>query len=68
MVKVNLMDIPEEQKSSGERKREPSATESTKSKVDLPFFPDQEEKTTAETEARSSFFDEEPPPSDSILF
>jgi hypothetical protein len=59
MVEVNLMDIPEEQKPSSEKKEDSSESETTKSKVDLPFFPDRQEKS-ADTETKSPFFDDEP--------
>jgi hypothetical protein len=61
MVKVNLMDVPERQKPSGEKKQDSSESETTKSKVDLPFFPDREEKPSADTETKNPFFDDESP-------
>lgn len=61
MVKFNAMDIPEEQKSSRDKRSTPSESEKAKSKEDILFFTEQEEKPTVETETKSSFFDDEPP-------
>lgn len=61
MVKFNAMDIPEEQKSSRDKKSTPSESEKAKNKEDFLFFTEREDKTTSETETKSSFFDDEPP-------
>lgn len=59
MVKVNLLDFPEEKKPSGEKKKDSSEPETTKSKVDLPFF-DREEKSADTETKKNPFFEEEP--------
>lgn len=61
MLDFNLKEVPEEQKSSQEKKREASGYESNKSKVDFSFIPDQEEKPAVEVERKEPLFEEEPP-------
>lgn len=61
MLDFNLKEIPEEQKSSQEKKREASGYESNKSKVDFSFFPDPEEKPAGEVARKEPLFEEEPP-------
>lgn len=61
MLDFNLKEVPEEQKSPQEKKRDASGFESTKSKVDFSFFPEPEDKPAAEVERKEPLFEEEPP-------
>lgn len=67
MVKFDARNIPEEQKSSGDKKSTPAEGETTQDKFDLSFITDQEEKPGSDTETKSSYFDDEPPRRQNLL-